>query len=29
MIPFSRLPNLNLPDLGLARKTAAAFRKIL
>lgn len=29
MIPFSRLPDLNLPDLSLARKTAAAFRKIL
>ena len=29
MIPFSRLPELNIPDMELARKTAAAMRKIL
>ena len=29
MIPFSRLPNLVLPDMALARDTAAKMRKIL
>ena len=28
MIPFSRLPNLVLPDMALARKTARQLRKI-
>lgn len=29
MIPFSRLPNLVLPDMALARDTAAKLRKLL
>ncbi len=29
MLPFSRLPNLVLPDMALARKTAGQLRKLL
>jgi hexulose-6-phosphate isomerase len=29
MLPFSRLPNLGLPDMKMARKTAEAMKKIL
>lgn len=29
MIPFSRLPDLNIPDAALAEKTAAAMRQLL
>lgn len=29
MIPFSRLPNLTLPDMALARKTACQLKKLL
>ena len=29
MLPFSRLPNLVLPDVPLARKTARQLRKLL
>jgi hexulose-6-phosphate isomerase len=28
MVPFSRLPNLGLPDLALARRSAKAMREI-
>lgn len=28
MIPFSRLPNLNLPDMDLARKTAQTLKRL-